>query len=208
MKTAVKDVFGALVSPGRALRRLAEGRGRIRRAALAVVFVAFLFVLTSLGLGAAGAVPLWPVLGGLGTDNYYFWQMVLILPAALLTWFLAAGLLHATTPRKARGRGIGKALAVAGPALSGPLFVAWLPPAVQAVFMALGMRQEEWVAILSEQGPWQILYLACYALGCLLALRLFVVAAGVLRNRPGTEAVGSGVLAAGVVIAIFLALAR
>jgi hypothetical protein len=205
LKTFLTVVFGALLSPGRTLRELAEAPRRIRRAALAVGFTGFLYALSSFGLGASGAVPLWPVLSGLGTDNYYFWQMVIVLPGAVLAWFLVAGLLRLLA---ARGGGFGKALAVAGPALSGPLFVAWLPPAAQALFMTLGMRQAEWVAILSDPGPWQVLYIAGYALAALLALRIFGAAAGVLRKRPGTGAVISGFLTACVVIAAFLALVR
>ncbi|MBM3305671.1 MAG: hypothetical protein FJY79_07005 [Candidatus Aminicenantes bacterium] len=204
MKTFIAAFFGALVSPGRTLKGLSEARGRIRKAAAAVLFAGFLYALTSLGLGAAGAVPLWPVMGGLGTDNYYFWQMVIVLPGAVLAWALAAALLHGMT----RSGGFTRALAVAGPALSAPLFVAWLPAAVQAVFMALGMGQREWAAILSEPGPWQTLYIAGYGLAALMALRAFAAAAGVLRKRPGAAGLVSGSLTAIVVIAIFLALVR
>lgn len=208
MKTFLTVVFGALLSPGRALRELVEAPGRIRRAALAVGFTGFLYALSSFGLGASGAVPLWPVLSGLGPDNYYFWQMVIILPGVVLAWFLVAGLLHGLVPRKTGGGGFGRSVAVAGPALSGPLFVAWLPPAAQALFMTLGMRQTEWVAILSNPGPWQVLYIACYALAALLALRLFVAASGALRKKAGAAALVHGALAAAFVIAAFLALVR
>jgi hypothetical protein len=206
--TFLTIVFGTSISPRRSLERLAGDRGRVRRGTLAVLFMGTLYALTSLGLGASGAVPLWPVLEGLATDNYYFWQMVLILPGAALLWVIAAGLMHGLTPRKRTDGGFRTALAVTGAAMSGPLFAAWCPQAVQAAFMVLGMRQEEWVAILSDPGPWQALYITCYALAALLALRLFVAASRALRKTARGPAFVPGALAAALVIGVFLALVR
>ncbi len=208
MKTLFSAVVKGLVTPEHVLRRSSEVPRGVRRAALTVIGAGSLYALTSLGLGASGAVPLWPVIDGLGTDNYYFWQMVFVVPGVILAWLLVAGLLFMPDKVRAGGRGFAGTLSVAGPALGGPLFVAWLPPAVQAVFMVLGMRQREWVDILSEPGPWQILYLACYGLAATLAVRLFIAAAIVLAGRRGTAVVVRGALAAAFVIAVFLAWVR
>jgi len=201
-------VFKGLFSPAAALKRAAERPGRVRRAALSVAAVGILYSLASLGLGLTGAVPLWPVWKGWGTDNYYFWQMVLVLPAALAAWGLIAAIIRGLGSRKAGPDGFGRALGSAGPALGGPLLVAWLPEAVQAALMAMGMGQQEWVAILSEPGPWQTLYLAVYALAAALAVRLLVAAAALAAGRGGPWAVMRGVLAAAAALALFLAFVR
>lgn len=206
--TLPADMFQPLISPGKSMNRSVEAPGRIKRAALTVSIMGFLYALTSLGLGASGGTPIWPTLPGLGVDNYYFWQMLLILPGFLAVWAISAALLGLLVGVKAGRGGFGKALAVTGPALSGPLFVAWVPPAFQAAFMALGMRQGEWVAILSDPGPWQTVYLAFYALAGLLALRLFVAASAVLAKRTGPRTIMSGLAVSAFVLAAYVALVR
>lgn len=206
MKIFLRAVFGGLINPGPALRGAAEADGRIRKAALMVLSIGALYALTSFGLGISGAVPLWPVTGGWEPDNYYFWQMIVILPGAVFAWLFVAALLLGLASRTNRSGGFGKALAVAGPALSGPLFVAWLPSAVQAALMAMGMGQEEWVGLLSDPGPGQTLYLVCYGLAALTALRLFISGSGILRNKA--RGVGAGCLAAAAVMVAFLAFVR
>ena len=206
--TLPADMFRPMISPGKSMNRSVEAPGRIRRAAPTVAAMGLLYALTSLGLGASGGIPIWPVLPGLGVDNYYFWQMLLVLPGFLVAWVLSAALLGLLVGIKIGDGGFGKALAVTGPALSGPLFVAWVPPAFQAAFMALGMRQGEWVAILSDPGPWQTVYLAFYALAGLLALRLFAAASAVLAKRTRPRTVMSGVAVSAFVLAAYIALVR
>ena len=208
MKLLLFAVLKGLIAPDRVLRRSAEAPKSVPRTALAVIAAGFLYALTSLALGASGAVPLWPVMDGLEADNYYFWQMVFVVPGVILAWLLVAGLLHRTRKGGAEGGGFARTLSVSGPALGGPLLVAWLPTAVQAAFMLLGMRQWEWVDILSEPGPWQTLYLAGYGLAALLAVRLFVAASMILAGRRGPAVLLRGVLAAAFVTAAFLAWVR
>jgi hypothetical protein len=181
-------------------------RHPLRRAALFVAGVGVLYLVTSAVLAIAGAVPTAPVFFGLDVDNYYFWQMVFVLPLVMAVWVLASGVLLALG-KKEHGRRTA-VLAEAAWAWGRPLLVAWIPSAVEAAFMALGMGQEEWVGILSRPGIWQTTYLIFYAGAACLAVRDFVLAARLVRKKSWLSAILVGVAAAAVAIGATIAFIR
>ena len=173
--------------------RAVKGKHSLRRAALRLCAVGGLYAAASAVLAVAGAVPAAPVIAGMGVDNYYAWQIVFVLPLIVAAWILASGVILALGEKGARKSAV---LAGTAWAFSGPLFAAWVPTAVEAAFMALGMGQEEWVGILSEPGLWQILYIAVYAGAASGAVLRSVLVARTVHRRSWPAAVLTGLAAA------------
>lgn len=198
----------AIFKPGKPMRGLLKMQHPARRALLAVGGVGVLYLITSAILGFAGAAPTAPVFFGMDVDNYYFWQMIFVLPMILVTWLVSAVVIRVLERREKDGPGFGGTAALAGVALSASLFLAWIPSAVEAAFMAFGMGQSEWVSLLSNPGPWQTAYLVFYAAAAALALRNFMLGAQILQRKSGLGAVLAGLSAAAVAIGAFIAFIR
>ena len=198
----------AILKPGKTMRGLIKMQHPARRALLAVGGVGFLYILTSAVLAVAGAVPTAPVFFGMDVDNYYFWQMIFVLPVILAAWFVSTAVIRILDRREKDRPGFVGTAALAGVALSSALFLAWIPSAVEAAFMAFGMGQGEWVGILSKPGPWQTAYLAVYAAAAALVFRNFILAARILRKRSWLAALLAGIFAAAVVITGFVVFVR
>ena len=164
--------------PVRALKRLAAEPRPIRAAARAIGFVGFLYVLTSVVMALGGAVPMAPVLLLIPPENYYFWQMFFILPWVLLVWVLISGLIHLLGKRERARPAFERTAAAAGVAMAASLFVAWVPACLAAVFLALGMSQQELVDILSAPGGPQVIYIGLHIMAAAEAAVLLVLAAG------------------------------
>ncbi len=186
MAGPIGDIFRAAVGPGRTARKwLAEPRA-LGRGLRAVAVVGGLYASTALGLALAGAVPLAPPFLDYPDDNYYFWQMILILPGFILSWLLASGLVRLFGGRLGGRRNLLRSAAsLAGPSLAVPLLIAWLPQAAQTVLMLFGMGQEEFVEIVSAPGIWQIVFVAVYAVAGLLAVFLFARATRISQSVGG-----------------------
>jgi hypothetical protein len=180
-------------------------RHPMRRAALGLGLAGLVYALTSALLALAGAVPVVPVIAGLDVDNYYVWQMIFILPLVFAVWILSSGVLLALGTRGVHRSDV---LAKASRAWSGPLLLAWVPSAVEAVFAALGMGQAEWVDILSEPGIWQTLYLAFYAAAAAWAVLRFVRTARSIHKRSWPAAIMTGLAAAAVAIGAYALFVR
>jgi len=198
-------VFRALFNGKKARHPFFKSKHPVRRAALLLAGVSVLYIVASAVLGASGAVPTAPVFFGLDADNYYFWQMVFILPLAFAVWVLAAGVLLATGKR---GCARSAVLAEAALAWGVPLLIAWVPSAVQAAFMALGMGQEEWVGILSEPGVWQAVYLGFFLIAGVWAVGDFIWAARNVHKTSWPAAVLTGVAAFALAAAAYVAFIR
>ena len=180
-------------------------RHPMRRAALGLGLAGLAYAATSALLALAGAVPVAPVIAGLDVDNYYAWQIVFILPLIFAVWVLSAGVLLALGTKGIHRSDV---LAKASRALGGPLLLAWVPSAVEALFAALGMGQAEWVGILSEPGVWQTLYLAVYAAAAVWAAARFVRTARSIHKRSWPAAIMTGLAAAAVAIAVYALFVR
>ena len=198
----------AILKPGKTMRGLLKMQHPARLALLAVGGVGFLYILTSAVLAVAGAVPMAPVFFGIDGDNYYFWQMIFVLPMILAAWFVSTAVIRILDGREKDRPGFGGMAALAGVALSSALFLAWIPSAVEAAFMAFGMGQGEWVDLFSDPGPWQTAYLAVYAAAAALVFRNFILAARILRKRSWLAALLAGIFAAAVVITGFVVFVR
>ena len=188
-----------------ARQRSYKGRHPFGRAVIFLVGVGALYAVASAALAAAGAVPTAPVFFGLDVDNYYFWQMLFILPLILAVWGLASGFLLAAGKK---GFARSTVLIEAASALRVPLLLAWAPSAVQAVFMSLGMGQEEWVGIMSEPGVWQTIYLGVFLVACVYGIRNFVRAARRVHEKSWPVAVLTGVAASVVTGGAYIAFIR
>jgi len=188
-----------------ARQRSYKGRHPLGRAVIVLVAVGALYAASSAALAAAGAVPMAPVFFGLDVDNYYFWQMVFILPLVFAVWLLASGVLLATGKK---GFARNAVLVEAASAWGVPLLFAWAPSAVQAVFMSLGMGQEEWVGILSEPGVWQTIYLGVFLVAGVYGIRDFVRAARLVYEKSWPAAVLTGVAASVVAGGAYIAFIR
>jgi hypothetical protein len=180
-------------------------RHPMRQAALALGLAALAYALTSFVLGLAGAVPVAPVVAGIGVDNYYFYQILFILPLVLAVWVLSSGVLLALGTKGCHRSDV---LVKASRAWGGPLLLAWAPSAVEALFAALGMGQQEWVDILSKPGFWQTLYLGVYAAAAVWAALKFVRAARSIHKKSWPTAVLTGLAAAAVAIGMYALFVR
>ena len=206
----VTYAVGMVFSPFKSMKRLLGETHPIRLAAGAVVFVGVLYVLTSAVMALVGAIPLASVLILIPPENYYFWQMVLVLPCVLLAWILVSGLIQ-ILGRHARGRpAFEKTAAASGIALAASLFVAWFPAAFVAFFLALGMSQQELVDLLSQPGVWQSFYVALYVLAAAAAVVLLTLAAwqGRAKKTGRFRVVVAGGLAAAVAVGLFVLFVR
>lgn len=196
----------ALIGGKREAGRASPGSKRsVRGAALVLAGVAVLYVLSSFVLGASGAVPTAPVFFGLDADNYYFWQMIFILPLIFAVWGLASTILLAFGKEGLDRRAV---LADAAMTWAAALLFAWVPSAAEAAFMALGMGQEEWVGILSEPGLWQTAYLGFYLVAAAYGTWDLVRAARIVHAKSWPAAVLKGLAAAAAAILAFVAFVR
>jgi hypothetical protein len=143
-------------------------------------------------------------------ENYYFWQMILVIPYALLAWILAAGLIRLLGKQTHRGPAFEKTASLAGIAVAASLFVAWIPMALFAGLMAFGMGQEELADLLSRPGGWQAFYILMHLMAGFAAVVLLSLAAGQghIRKKGWLKPVVSGVLAAAVVAGTFVLFVR
>jgi len=64
------------------------------------------------------------------------------------------------------------------------------------------------VGLLSSPGPWQTAYLVLYGVAAALVLRNFLLAARILRKKPGAGAIIAGIAAAAVAVGVFIAFIR
>ncbi|MGA2532929.1 MAG: hypothetical protein ABSG19_07805 [Candidatus Aminicenantales bacterium] len=196
-------------APLKSMQRLLGEPRPLLASARAVGFVGVLYALTSIVLALVGAVPLAPVFIGLRPENYYVWQMIFVVPCILLAWGLATAVVLG--PRKRwRGRtAVKKTVALTGVALAGSLFIAWVPTAIETVFMVIGMGQVELVELLSRPGGWQALYVGLHILAGMAAAVLLTLAAGqgclpkAGRGRTGAVGIAAAALAA-VVFILFI----
>lgn len=127
---------------------------------LGLILFGLAFALTSLAQAATGNFPAIPLVLPLSLDNYFFWQMILILPWLLLSWFLVsltAKMIFLTFG--ARGVSFRQLSASLALSFYPFLFWLWLPHLITAIFYLLGMSQKEWVDLLSEPGWFQTVYL-------------------------------------------------
>jgi hypothetical protein len=200
----------ATVSPIKALQRLSAEPRPLRPAAQAVGFVGLLYILASAIMALAGAVPMATGLIPVPPENYYFWQMFFVLPWVLLVWVLVSGLIYILGQGE-RGRPAFEWTAAAsGVALASSLLVAWIPAALAAFFLALGMEQRELVDTLSEPGVWQTIYIGLYILaGASAAVRLVLAAGHGRRRKAGRiKTLVAGGLAAAVLTGAFILFVR
>jgi hypothetical protein len=198
------------VLPAKTMRQLAAEPLPARAAAVAAGFVGLLYVLTSAVMALTGAVPLATAFLPIAPENYYFWQALFILPWMALAGVLAYAGLRLVAGKGKAGPATVRTAAAAGVALASSLFVAWVPGALVALFLALGMGQQELVDILSEPGGAQVVYLGLYLLAAAAGVVLFVLAArlGKANKRARLKATMAGVLAAALVAGAFVLCVR
>ncbi len=189
----------------KAMTKTFRKRHPLRDAALFLGLVGLAYALSSAGLALAGDVPDAPVIAGIGTDNYYAWQIVFILPLFYAVWILASGVLLALGTKGCHRSDV---LVRVSRAMGWPLLLAWAPSAVQAGFAVLGMGQAEWVDILSKPGLPQTVFLAVYGAAGLFAVWRFIRAARTIHKKSWPAAAATGLAASVVVIGIFILFVR
>jgi len=182
MTTFLKYIFGTILLPVRAFRRLTAEPHPLRRGVQAVFLTGFLHALTAAGLGVTGAVPMAPVFLPLLPENYYFWQMIFVLPLLVAVWLFLAVFVQALGRSRKRGGSIKKTSAALAFAFAGPLLLVWVPQTAIAVFYALGMGQPEMVEILSAPGTVQAFFLGIFAAAAGWSYVLVVIAVSVSQK--------------------------
>jgi len=194
--------IGTLSRPAAAFRRLLEDRRRFVKGFGAVLLGGVFYALAAAGLGAAGAVPMIPVVAGAPADNYYFWQILFTVPLVISCWILSTAVLRVLAGRrKGRAGATFKGmLALTGFALTAPFWLTWAFKCATAVLMFMGMSQEEWVEALSDPGFLQTLFFGVQAVALAWSWILVSLSAALSRKVGGLRAVLAGLAAEAVFI--------
>lgn len=195
--------IGTLFRPAAAFRRLLEDRRRFVKGFGAVLLGGLFYALAAAGLGAAGAVPMIPVVAGGTAENYYFWQLLFTVPLVVTCWILSTAVLFVLTGRRGKKRGgapFKGMLALTGFALTAPFWLTWAFKGVTAVLMFMGMGQEEWVEALSRPGLLQTLFFCVQAVALVWSWILVSLSAALSRKVGGLRAVLAGLAAEAVFI--------
>jgi hypothetical protein len=95
-----------------------------------------------------------------------------------------------------------------GYAVGLPLLLLWIPQAVGAGLMFLGMSQAEWVEILSRPGSWQTFFIGVQVLATVWAFLLFSFTARLSQKLPWWRALLTGLAVTLTSAVFYLALIR
>jgi hypothetical protein len=200
--------FGAILLPPLAFRRLLADARALGRGFRVILLAGLLYAAASFARAATGAVPMAPTWVKFAEDNYLIWQTVFILPVLLLLWILAAGLLQLLGRRGPRAASFEATAGLAGYAVGLPLLLLWVPQAVGAGLMLMGMSQAEWVETLSRPGSWQTFYIGVHIVAAAWAFVLLTLAARLTHKLPWWRALSTGLVVTAVAAAVFLGLVR
>jgi hypothetical protein len=134
--------------------------------------------------------------------------MFFAMPVFFLDWILAAGLSHLLS-KGGRGSGSFEGMfAALGFALSIPFFVTWIPETAMAILLLLGMKQQEWVDMVSQPGLLQIVFLGSQFITCFWLAVLTVVATAAVHKLRWWRAILIGVPTAIVFLAVGIVFIR
>jgi hypothetical protein len=196
---SVLSYFGrALVRPRRTFERLQSEPKKFAKGLRVTILIGFLYTLTATALAAAGALLPAPAFLPLASQNYYFYEIFFAAPLFLFAWILSAGgacLISLLFGGQGPFKGTASALAYA---FSLPAFLMWLPQAVFAGFLLLGMSQEEFMSYTAAPGPWRTGAWIYQGLALLLLGSRSVKAAGAGRRLKFVPALIVGLIAAGI----------
>lgn len=200
-------MFKSIISPKRTIDIYLASNTPIGRSCRGLLLTGLLYVFSSFVLGVAGAVPYTPCFIPFSQENYYFWQMIFLLPFVFGLWFLAGGVIYFFTGRKKHVSATRIMTAISIPIMTS-FKIAWLPAAVEAFFMSLGMSQEEYVEILSVPGLWQGILIGIYLLAAFFLASTMVVAVRKSAKVSLRSSVVSGMIAAVAIIAGYMLFIR
>ncbi len=152
MSSSRRVFGGAMIRPGRTFGALSSDPKRFRKGVRATLALGFFYILSAALLGSGGALVPAPALLPLSPQNYYFYQMIFVLPFLAVLWLLSSTFSHGLS-KILDGRGgwkttaSGLAFAFAIPAL-----MVWIPPVVFGVLLHTGMPQPEFMELFSRPG--------------------------------------------------------
>lgn len=196
MAASLYFFFGTILLPPLAFRRLLADVRPLGRGFRVVGLTGLLYAVTSFARAASGAVPMAPTWIKIAEGNYLLWQTFFALPALLLLWVLAAGLVQILGRRATKASPFETTAGLAGYALALPLLLLWIPKAVGAGLMLLGMTQAEWVEILSRPGSWQTVFIGVQVLAAGWAFLLLALTARLAQKLPWWRAILTGLVVA------------
>ncbi len=200
--------LGTILLPPLAFRRLLADTRPLGRGFRLVVLTGVLYAATSFLRAAAGAVPMAPIFVRIAEYNYLLWQTLFALPALLLLWILSAGLVKILGRRGVKAAPFETTAGLVGYALVPPLLLLWVPKAVGAGFMILGMSQAEWVEILSRPGSAQVLFLGVQVAAAAWAFLLLSLAAGLAQRLAWWRALLTALVVTLTSAVVYIALIR
>jgi hypothetical protein len=198
----------AIFRPGRTFAALAADPKRFRKGLRAVLVVGLLYAGAAALLGTGGALVTAPALAPIDEGNYYFYQMIFVLPLLLVLWLLSSGLAQGLSAALGGRAGFKTTAAGLGYAFALPALMIWVLPTAFGALLHAGMPQAEFMDLLARPG-W--LQAAGWAYHGLAAAWLAYLSAASLRAGHGfsrPKAVAAAIPAAALFTAGFLFFVR
>jgi len=191
---------GTIIKPRSTFNRLLADPEQLTHSIRAILLIGVLYTLTVIGLAIVGADISEPAWIAIPAEQYYFWQIFFQIPVFVLGWILAAGLAQLMS-KAFKGSGTFEGtFAVLGFALTIPSFVAWIPETiVTTLFLSGTMSQQEWIAIISRPGFWQVFTMAYQVVALAWFLTLFPVAIAAAQKLRWWQAAIIGILTVAIV---------
>lgn len=204
--TFLEYYLGVFTSPRKTFARLRADPRRLAFGAVALLISALLYTLAILLLALGGGLPVIPPLLNISHEDYYFIQVLLMVPVLLAGWLLASGVVQILSkPLGGSGTFEGTA-ALLGFSIVPPTFVTLVPDGISGILSLLGAIGRD-PMLWTTQGFGQVVssaYLALYVLWFLVLFPLAVSAVQGLALRRAILAGAAGYFVYQAMLLIFL----
>jgi hypothetical protein len=202
--------FGRFVRhPVRTWAQLLADPARLRYGFVAVLVVGVGYGITEGGIALSGGMPSTPWLA-IPPGDYFKWEALFSAPVTVLSWILAAGVIHLLSKLVGGHGTFDDTLALLGFAVAVPTLISLVPDAVRAALTTAGLiNRTAWEQAVSEPGTADFLFLWAYMIAYVLGLLcLFPVASATAQRLRRWPAVVVGILGALVYQGVYLIFIR
>jgi hypothetical protein len=195
--------------PGQTWAQLLADPARLRFGFTAVLVVGLGYGITEGGIALSGGMPSTPWVA-IPPADYFKWEALFSAPVTVLSWILAAGVMHLLSKLFGGHGTFDDTLALLGFAVAVPTLVSLVPDAIRAALTTAGlMNRAAWEQAISVPGTPDFLFLWAYMIAYVLGLLcLFPVSIATSQRLRRWPAVLVGVLGAIVYQGMYLIFIR